>query len=138
MNDALRAEVAELADAHDSGSCARKGVGVRVPPSAPCKSGFYESGSSTAQSAAASCAAVVPGIAVGLWHLARRTPLAGASLEREALTDDVERQDRTGSRLEPLASFFECLLEPRHILRGLHQHDRIGGQHKTVGAAPLT
>src|SRR5207245_9044328 len=36
MNDALRAEVAELADAHDSGSCARKGVGVRVPPSAPC------------------------------------------------------------------------------------------------------
>src|SRR5262249_32561229 len=28
-------EVAELADAHDSGSCARKGVGVRVPPSAP-------------------------------------------------------------------------------------------------------
>src|SRR5207302_9969863 len=35
MNDALRAEVAELADAHDSGSCARKGVGVRVPPSAP-------------------------------------------------------------------------------------------------------
>src|SRR5262245_66183590 len=29
------AEVAELADAHDSGSCARKGVGVRVPPSAP-------------------------------------------------------------------------------------------------------
>src|SRR5688572_26320698 len=35
MNPALRAEVAELADAHDSGSCARKGVGVRVPPSAP-------------------------------------------------------------------------------------------------------
>src|SRR5262245_29463889 len=33
-----RAEVAELADAHDSGSCARKGVGVRVPPSAPTKS----------------------------------------------------------------------------------------------------
>src|SRR5687767_1730155 len=32
---AHRAEVAELADAHDSGSCARKGVGVRVPPSAP-------------------------------------------------------------------------------------------------------
>src|SRR2546422_5893626 len=37
MNDAARAEVAELADAHDSGSCARKGVGVRVPPSAPKK-----------------------------------------------------------------------------------------------------
>src|SRR5438477_9514343 len=29
------AEVAELADAHDSGSCARKGVGVQIPPSAP-------------------------------------------------------------------------------------------------------
>jgi hypothetical protein len=35
MNPALRAEVAELADAHDSGSCARKGVGVQIPPSAP-------------------------------------------------------------------------------------------------------
>src|SRR5262245_7315587 len=32
---AFRAEVAELADALDSGSSARKGVGVRVPPSAP-------------------------------------------------------------------------------------------------------
>ncbi len=30
-----RAEVAELADAHGSGPCTRKGVGVRVPPSAP-------------------------------------------------------------------------------------------------------
>ena len=30
-----RAEVAELADALDSGSSARKGVGVQVPPSAP-------------------------------------------------------------------------------------------------------
>src|SRR5207248_2805324 len=30
-----RAEVAELADALDSGSSARKGVGVRVPASAP-------------------------------------------------------------------------------------------------------
>ena len=29
------AEVAELADAHDSGSCERKLVGVQVPPSAP-------------------------------------------------------------------------------------------------------
>jgi len=29
------AEVAELADAHGSGPCARKGVGVRVPSSAP-------------------------------------------------------------------------------------------------------
>ena len=27
--------VAELADAHGSGPCTRKGVGVRVPPSAP-------------------------------------------------------------------------------------------------------
>lgn len=31
----LRAKVAELADAQDSGSCARKGVGVQVPPFAP-------------------------------------------------------------------------------------------------------
>src|SRR5205814_6780119 len=30
-----RAEVAELADALDSGSSARKGVGVQIPPSAP-------------------------------------------------------------------------------------------------------
>src|SRR5262245_54904086 len=29
------AEVAELADAHDSKSCAREGVWVRFPPSAP-------------------------------------------------------------------------------------------------------
>ena len=27
--------MAELADAHGSGPCTRKGVGVRVPPSAP-------------------------------------------------------------------------------------------------------
>jgi hypothetical protein len=31
----MRAEVAELADAHGSGPCTRKGVGVRVPSSAP-------------------------------------------------------------------------------------------------------
>src|SRR3954453_6087457 len=31
----FNAEVAELADAHGSGPCTRKGVGVRVPPSAP-------------------------------------------------------------------------------------------------------
>ena len=31
----LLAEVAELADAHGSGPCTRKGVGVRVPSSAP-------------------------------------------------------------------------------------------------------
>src|SRR6266702_1327449 len=31
----LCAEVAELADAHGSGPCTRKGVGVRVPSSAP-------------------------------------------------------------------------------------------------------
>src|SRR5207302_7118696 len=34
-SETLRAEVAELADALDSGSSARKGVGVRVPASAP-------------------------------------------------------------------------------------------------------
>ena len=32
---ASSAVVAELADAHGSGPCTRKGVGVRVPPSAP-------------------------------------------------------------------------------------------------------
>ncbi len=32
-----QAEVAELADAHGSGPCTRKGVGVRVPSSAPAK-----------------------------------------------------------------------------------------------------
>jgi hypothetical protein len=31
----INAEVAELADAHGSGPCTRKGVGVRVPSSAP-------------------------------------------------------------------------------------------------------
>src|SRR5947207_13355127 len=31
----LLAEVAELPDAHGSGPCTRKGVGVRVPSSAP-------------------------------------------------------------------------------------------------------
>jgi hypothetical protein len=36
MSGALsKAEVAELADAHGSGPCTRKGVGVRVPSSAP-------------------------------------------------------------------------------------------------------
>ena len=33
-----RAGVAELADAHGSGPCTRKGVGVRVPSSAPMTS----------------------------------------------------------------------------------------------------
>src|ERR1700760_5141716 len=33
--DLTCAEVAELADAHGSGPCTRKGVGVRVPSSAP-------------------------------------------------------------------------------------------------------
>ena len=33
--NSVRAEVAELADAHGSGPCTRKGVGVRVPSSAP-------------------------------------------------------------------------------------------------------
>ncbi|CAB3392459.1 protein of unknown function [Kyrpidia spormannii] len=32
------ADVAELADAQDSGSCGRKVVGVQVPSSAPCGS----------------------------------------------------------------------------------------------------
>ena len=31
----IRAEVAELADAQDLGSCGRKAVGVQLPPSAP-------------------------------------------------------------------------------------------------------
>src|ERR1700678_966348 len=35
QRDSRRAVVAELADAHGSGPCTRKGVGVRVPPSAP-------------------------------------------------------------------------------------------------------
>jgi hypothetical protein len=34
-DQSLFAEVAELADAHGSGPCTRKGVGVRVPSSAP-------------------------------------------------------------------------------------------------------
>src|SRR5947209_7731940 len=33
--DHLQAEVAELADAHGSGPCTRKGVGVQIPSSAP-------------------------------------------------------------------------------------------------------
>jgi hypothetical protein len=37
----LLAEVAELADAHGSGPCTRKGVGVRVPSSAPCTIIFF-------------------------------------------------------------------------------------------------
>src|SRR5579871_1403233 len=36
----IKAEVAELADAHGSGPCTRKGVGVRVPSSAPEFSGI--------------------------------------------------------------------------------------------------
>src|SRR5258708_13316963 len=39
-----RAVVAELADAHGSGPCTRKGVGVRVPPSAPKFSASRERG----------------------------------------------------------------------------------------------
>jgi hypothetical protein len=35
MSAKSQAEVAELADAHGSGPCTRKGVGVRVPSSAP-------------------------------------------------------------------------------------------------------
>ncbi len=35
------AEVAELVDAHDSGSCARKGVEVRVFSSAPVIPRFF-------------------------------------------------------------------------------------------------
>ena len=37
----MYAEVAELVDAHDSGSCVRKDVGVRVSPSAPVISMSY-------------------------------------------------------------------------------------------------
>ena len=36
-----RAEVAELADARGSGPRTRKGVGVRVPSSAPAYNGFH-------------------------------------------------------------------------------------------------
>ena len=36
------AEVAELADAHGSGPCTRKGVGVRVPSSAPSLYALYD------------------------------------------------------------------------------------------------
>jgi hypothetical protein len=35
LNGTMRAEVAELADAQDLGSCGRKAVGVQLPPSAP-------------------------------------------------------------------------------------------------------
>jgi hypothetical protein len=37
----LSADVAELADALDLGSSARKGVGVQVSPSAPKKKGWF-------------------------------------------------------------------------------------------------
>src|SRR6266496_5642500 len=37
------AEVAELADAHGSGPCTRKGVGVRVPSSAPVRTRSFDS-----------------------------------------------------------------------------------------------
>src|SRR5262245_41749903 len=50
---AFRAEVAELADALDSGSRARKGGGVRVPPSAPAS---YETVTDTSSTSRASCA----------------------------------------------------------------------------------
>jgi hypothetical protein len=43
MTHAFLAEVAELADALDSGSSARKGVGVRVPASAPVTTRSLES-----------------------------------------------------------------------------------------------
>jgi hypothetical protein len=35
LNGTTYAEVAELADAQDLGSCGRKAVGVQLPPSAP-------------------------------------------------------------------------------------------------------
>ena len=41
--------MAELVDAHDSGSCARKGVWVRVPfpaPESPAKAGLFLHGDS--------------------------------------------------------------------------------------------
>lgn len=37
INPPLQAGVVELVDTHDSGSCARKGMGVRLSPSAPIK-----------------------------------------------------------------------------------------------------
>jgi hypothetical protein len=37
----INAEVAELADAHGSGPCTRKGVGVRVPSSAHLNTLFF-------------------------------------------------------------------------------------------------
>src|SRR5687768_12215799 len=43
------AEVAELADAHGSGPCTRKGVGVRVPSSAPYFLGFKARGARTTE-----------------------------------------------------------------------------------------
>ena len=41
------AEVAELADAQASGACARKGVGVRIPLSAPLLTATKQLGSSS-------------------------------------------------------------------------------------------
>src|SRR5580704_11293611 len=37
LNGTICAEVAELADAQDLGSCGRKAVGVQLPPSAPAR-----------------------------------------------------------------------------------------------------
>ena len=42
ITDHYLAEVAELADAHGSGPCTRKGVGVRVPSSAPSIGSFAQ------------------------------------------------------------------------------------------------
>src|SRR5258708_14601212 len=50
-----RAVVAELADAHGSGPCTRKGVGVRVPPSAPKFSASRERGDCKRLPAAIEC-----------------------------------------------------------------------------------
>ena len=41
LNGTMCAEVAELADAQDLGSCGRKAVGVQLPPSASL---FYKPG----------------------------------------------------------------------------------------------
>src|SRR5579871_3949502 len=53
------AEVAELADAHGSGPCTRKGVGVRVPSSAPSSDSTPPSPSSRASAGHAGTVSVI-------------------------------------------------------------------------------
>src|SRR5262245_43252023 len=99
MKARLRAEVAELADAHDSGSCARKGVGVRVPPSAPRKIKRFPHTLSECTSPIAPCADRVlnaAGIAVGV---AARSVLAtsrGRGTEEPLLRAGVDHLTARG------------------------------------------